>query len=261
MTALQVVATEFLKLRRSPATWLSLLAYSVGPLSGGLFMWIVQEPGRAARLGLIGTKAQLGGLSATWESYLTVLAQATGIGGMLLLSVVAAFVFGREYSERTAKNLLALPVGRYGFVLAKLVVVFAWMGTATMVLLMEAFAIGTLLELPGMSAEVAVRGVSNVLLVSAVAFLLVPPVAWIATLGRGYLPPLGFAVFMLVLGNVLGATGWGKWFPWSIVPLFAGVAGPRAETLAPGSLAVVALTATAGLAATIAQLTWADNTQ
>jgi hypothetical protein len=89
----------------------------------------------------------------------------------------------------------------------------------------------------------------------------VPVVAWIATLGRGYLPPLGFAIFMLVMGNILGATGWGKWFPWSIVPLFAGVAGPRVETLAPGSLVVLAVTFVAGIAGTVWQMRCADNAQ
>ena len=83
-------------------------------------------------------------------------------------------------------------------------------------------------------------------------------VAWIATLGRGYLPPLGFTMLMLVLGNVLGATGWGKWFPWSIVPLFAGVAGPRTDVLAPGSEVVVALTCGLGVALTMAQVRWGD---
>jgi ABC-2 type transport system permease protein len=67
--------------------------------------------------------------------------------------------------------------------------------------------------------------------------------------------------FMLVLGNVFGATGWGKWFPWSIVPMLAGMADPRVEVLAPSSIIVVGLTFVAGAVATIWQLRWADNAQ
>jgi ABC-2 type transport system permease protein len=100
-----------------------------------------------------------------------------------------------------------------------------------------------------------------VVLAAAVAFLLTPVVAWVATWGRGYLPPLGLVIVMAILGNLLGATGWGKWFPWSVVPLFAGVAGPREETLAAGSLLVVLATFLAGVAATISQTRWGDNTQ
>ena len=64
----QVLAAEFLKLRRSRVTWFSLAALSLGPLAIALMMWIVREPGRAAQLGLLGTKANLAGLSATWPA-------------------------------------------------------------------------------------------------------------------------------------------------------------------------------------------------
>ncbi|MHB9115380.1 MAG: ABC transporter permease [Thermoleophilia bacterium] len=256
-----VLATEFVKLRRSKVTWLSLVAYSIGPAVGALFMWIVQEPERAKQLGLLGTKANIVGLNASWDTYFLMLTQVTGLGGMILLSVLAAYVFGREYVEETAKNMLALPIGRHWFVLGKLTVVLVWFTALTGVVLAETLALGFALGLPGFSAHVAAQGAGNVLLASLVAYLLVPVVAWIAALGRGYLPPLGFAILMLLLGNVFGATGWGTWFPWSIVPLFAGVAGPRAETLAPGSLLVVALAFLAGVAATVAQVRYADNLQ
>ena len=126
MTFVQVLATELLKLRRSKVTWLSLAALSLGPLAIALMMWIVREPGRAAKLGLLGTKANLSGLTATWPAYSSMLTMVVGIGGMLLLAFVVAFVFGREYTEGTAKNLLALPVGRHWFALAKLVVAAVW---------------------------------------------------------------------------------------------------------------------------------------
>jgi hypothetical protein len=257
----QVFAGEFLKLRRSKVTWLTLFAFSLVPLAGGLFMWIVREPGRAAKLGLLGTKANFAGLEATWAGYIGLLVQAVGIVGMLLLSVIASYLFGREYSERTAKNMLALPVGRHWFVFAKLGVALVWFAAIMASCLAEAFAVGSILGLPGLTTASAAWGAGEVLLAAGISFLLSPLTAWIATIGRGYLPPLGFAILTLVLGNILGATGWGKWFPWSIVPLFSGAAGPRSETLAAGSLIVVGFTFIAGVAATIAQLRWADNTQ
>lgn len=257
-----VLATELLKLRRSKITWLSWLAFSVVmPLIGGLFMWIVQDPSRAAKLGLLGKKSQFAGVTADWPSYFTLLLQTTGIGGMILVSVIAAYVFGREYSDGTAKNMLALPVGRHWFVAAKLAVVLMWFAALTVWLIGEGFAVCWLLQLPGFSSELAVTSVGSILLAALVAWMLVPAVALMAAFGRGYFAPLGFTIFTLVLGTVLGATGWGKWFPWSIVPLFAGVAGPRVETLASGSLVVLSLTFLAGVTATVCQLRRADNAQ
>jgi len=257
----QVLATEFLKLRRSKVTWLTFAALSIGPLAIALMMWIVREPGRAAQLGLLGTKANLSGLTATWPAYFSMLTLMVGIGGMLLLSFIVAYIFGREYTEGTAKNLLALPVGRHWFVLAKLVVTAVWWAMLVVAALAEAFALGAALALPGFSATLAVGAVHDALLAAAIAYLLAPVVAWIAMLGRGYLPPLGFALAMLALGDVFSHTGWAAWFPWSIVPLYIGAIGQRVTTLAPSSLVVVALTFLAGIAATIAQLRWADNSQ
>jgi ABC-2 type transport system permease protein len=117
------------------------------------------------------------------------------------------------------------------------------------------------MALPGYSAALALSAAGDILLAALVAWLLVSLVAWVSTMGGSYLPPLGFTIFMLMLGMIVGTTGWGKWFPWSIVPLFAGVAGPPAETLAPGSLIVLVLTSVVGVVATLYRVRYADNTQ
>lgn len=258
----QVLTTEFLKLRRCRVTWFSLAALSLGPLGIALFMWIVREPGRAAQLGLLGTKADLSGLEATWPSYFSMLTLVIGMGGLLLLAFIVAYVFAREYVDGTAKNLLALPVGRLWFVLAKLVVAGAWWAVLVAFVIVETLLIGLVMALPGFSAALAAGAVRDALLAATVAYLLAPVVAWIATLARGYMAPLGFALAMLVLAQVFGKTGWAGWFPWSIVGSFVGsVGGLRAADLTPGSLVVVALTFLAGIAATIAQLRYADNAQ
>lgn len=257
----QVLATEFVKLRRCKVTWLSFLALSLGPLVIALFMWIVKEPGRAAQLGLLGTKADLVGLEATWPSFFSMLTLVIGFMGMLLLAFIVAYIFGREYAEGTAKYILALPVGRHWFVLAKFIVAAVWWAVLVAAVLVEALVVGAALALPGFSVELVVGAVRNGLVAAGVAYLLVPVVAWITTLGRGYLPPLAFALAMLALGNVFAKTGWAIWFPWSIVPLFIGAVGQPVQTLPPGSFVVVALTFLAGIAATVAQLRYADNAQ
>jgi ABC-type transport system involved in multi-copper enzyme maturation permease subunit len=257
----QVVATEFLKLRRSKVTWFSLVALSMGPFGVALFMWIVREPGRAAQLGLLGTKADLSGLEATWPSYFSMLTLLVGIGGMLLLAFIVAYVFGREYAEGTAKNLLALPVGRQTFVLAKFAVTAAWWVALVAAVVIESLVLGLALGLPGFSTGLAVSAVRNALLAAGLAYLLAPIVAWITTVGRGYMSPIAFAVAMLALGNIMAKTGWAVWFPWSIVPLLIGVVGQPVQTLPIGSFIVLALTFTAGIAATIWQFIYADNNQ
>lgn len=256
-----VLATEFLKLRRSKVTWGTLAVFSIAPLAIALFMWIVREPGRAAQLGLLGTKANLSGLQATWPSYASMLTIVVGFIGMLLLAFIVAYIFGREYAELTAKNMLALPVARHWFVIAKFLVAAVWWAVLVIAVLAEALVIGLALALPGFSWGLAVSAAGNALLAAGISFLLVPLVAWVATLGRGYMPPLAFALAVLALGNVFGKTGWAVWFPWSIIPLLIGAVGQPVHTLPAGSYVVAALTFVVGIGATIAQLRWADNAQ
>jgi ABC-2 type transport system permease protein len=257
----RVLATEILKLRRSKVTWLSLACFSMGPFGIALMMWIVREPGRAAQLGLLGAKANLAGIEATWPMYFYMLTLVVGMGGMLLLSFIVAYIFGREYADSTAKNMLALPVGRHWFALAKLLVAAAWWALLVVAVLAESFAIGTLLALPGFTAALAWKAVEEAMLAAGIAFLLAPVVAWIALVGRGYMPPLGFALAMLALGQIFSKTGWAAWFPWSIVPMLIGSVGQPVPALAPGSLLVVLATSITGVTATIAQLRLADNSQ
>jgi ABC-2 type transport system permease protein len=257
----QVLATEFQKLRRCKVTWATLAGLSLAPLGIALFMWIVREPGRAAQLGLLGTKANLVGIQATWPFFAYMLTVVVGVGGMLVLSFIVAYVFGREYAEITAKNMLALPVGRHWFVVAKLIVVAVWWVALVLAVLAESLVIGLLLGLPEFSVGLLVSTLGNCLVAALIAYLVAPPIAWAATLGRGYMPPIAFAFVTLGLGNLFGHTGWAVWFPWSIIPLLVGMVGNPVESLPAGSYVVVALTFVAGVVATIAQLRWADNSQ
>jgi len=180
---------------------------------------------------------------------------------MLGLAFIAAYVFGREYSEATAKNLLTLPVARHWFVFAKLIVILVWWVALVMIVLAEAFLIGIALDLPGYSTSMAAAGVQDALLAAGISYLLVPVLAWITTLARSDSAPIAFAIGMMALGNLFGRTGWAVWFPWSIVPLLIGMMGDPLQSLPPGSYVVLGVTFVAGIAATIAQLRYTDITQ
>jgi ABC-2 type transport system permease protein len=261
MTVVRVLGTEFGKLRRSRVTWLTLVAMSLAPIGTSFFLWIQTEPERAARLGLLGAKAQLSGLTPDWQSMAATMTLFVGIGGTLLLTFVIAYVFGREYTDGTVTNMFLLPVARHWFVLAKLGVVAAWWLALVGAVLAEAALAGLLMGLPGWSAELAVAGTGHVLAAAGMTYLLGGPVAWITTAGRGYLPPLGFALTMLLIGNLLVRTGWAAWFPWSIVPLSIGTVAQPAAGLSWGSYTVVGATFLVGTAATVLQTRYADNAQ
>ena len=256
-----VFTGELLKLRRTIAPWVTLGSLMTGPLFLALFMWIIKDPGRAAQFGLLGTKATVSGIEATWASYASFLTLIVGLGGTLLLAFVAAYVFGREYTDGTAKVMLTLPVPRSLFVIAKLLVAALWWLLIVLVVYVEAVVVGLALGLPGITWLAAGNLFGNLLLVAGISYLLAPVVALVTVWSRGYLAPVGFAIGMLLVGNVVGHTGWAPWFPWSIVPILVGSVSIPVDGLPIGSLVVLAATFAAGIAATMWQLQTADNTQ
>ena len=103
---------ETLKARRSKASLLTVIVFVLFPLVSGLFMVILKDPQAAQSMGLISVKAQLVAGTADWPTFFDMLLQAMAMGGSILFAFIMAWVFGREFSDRTAKELLALPTPR-----------------------------------------------------------------------------------------------------------------------------------------------------
>lgn len=252
--------SEFLKARRSRLPWLTALGFSLAPLVGGLFMIILRDPEWARRSGLITAKAQITAGTADWPAYFDLLAQAVSIGGVVVYGLVAIWVFGREYSDRTAKDLMALPTSRAAIVLAKFVVVAVWSAVLTAMVYAIGLGVGTAIGLPGGSAELAVASAGRLAAMGGLIVALLAPFAWAASAGRGYLPPVGVLFLSVFLSQVLAALGWGAYFPWSVPAIASGAAGPDMQDVGAVSYLIVVATGALGVAGTVAWWRLADQT-
>jgi ABC-2 type transport system permease protein len=261
MTGLRAaLATEWLKARRSRVPWLVLVGLSFAPIVSGLFMVILKDPDSARKLGLLGAKAQLAAGTADWPTMLGMLAQAVAVGGAILFAFLTSWVYGREFSDRTLRGLLAIPTSRAAIVVAKAIVVGAWGLVISAWVVVLGFGIGLLVGLPGWSDDQARDAAIRIALAAVLTIVLQPVTGLLASVGRGYIAGLGWAVLTIVSAQVLAVLGLGAIFPWAIPALVAGAAGPDAADVPIGSLVLVAL---AGLAGTVLTITWwrrADHT-
>ena len=256
----QALWGELLKARRSRMPLLTVLGFSLAPFAGGFFMIILKDPELARSMGMISAKAQLLAGSADWPTYLGLLAQATAIGGIILFAFINSWVFGREYADHTVKDLLALPTPRSAIVLAKFILVTLWSAALTVIVYLVGLGVGAAIVLPQASAAVFWQGTVTMAVSACLTITLLTPVAFFASAGRGYLPPMGVAILTLLLAQIIAATGWGEYFPWSIPALYAGMAGPAYTQPGMISYIIVILTGLAGMAATFAWWEQADQT-
>ena len=255
----QAIWVELLKARRSRMPWLTALGFSLAPFAGGFFMIIMKDPDLARRIGMISAKAQIVAGSADWPTYLGLLAQATAIGGFVLFSFIYSWVFGREYSDRTIKDLLALPTPRYIVVLAKFILVTFWSATLTAAIYVIGLVVGAAVAIPPASRVIFWQGTMTITNTACLTMALATPIAFFASAGRGYLPPIGAAILAVLLAQIIAAAGWGDYFPWSIPALVAGAAGSEAAQIGMVSYVIIILTSLIGVFGTVIWWELADQ--
>lgn len=252
---------ELLKARRSMVGLFTALGVALLPLAGGLFMVILKDPEAARNMGLINAKAQIVAGTADWPAYFGVLLQGTAAAGAVIFALITSWVFGSEFSNRTNTQLLALPTPRTAIVTAKFALLALWTLALGVLIYLEGLVVGSLVTIPGWSEELAGTSVRSLLLVTVLTYMLMPLVALLASAGRGYLPPMGWAFFTLAVAQIAAVLGWGDWVPWSVPALLSGAAGPQASMLGLHSYVVVALAFLVGVLATVLWWQQADQSR
>jgi len=252
---LQAIWVEALKVRRSRMPLLTALAMALLPLGGGFFMIVLRDPELARQAGLISTKAQITVGVADWPAYLGFLSSAMP-ACTIFFSFIASWVFGREFSDRTAKDLLALPTPRSAIVTAKLLIVVSWSAALAAWAYLVSIGVGTAIGLPQLPPGAVLAGSATFAVTVLLTIILVPPIAYFASAGHGYLAPMAVALLALGFAQAFAIAGWGEYFPWAIPALYA-----QGTQMGWASYAIVLLTGVAGIAGTLLWWELADHSR
>ncbi len=249
------------KATRSRMPLYTTLAFLLMPLFVTFFMIIYKDPEFAREAGLISQKAQLMAGTADWPTFFKTLDQAIALGGIFLFSLIGSWVFGREFVDGTAKDLLAVPISRWAILLAKFIVVMLWSLTVTLIIYIAGLILGTLVELPQVSIGVLASESAALAVTTMLVVAVMTPIAFFASWGRGYLLPIGITILLVIFANILAVAGWGHYFPWAIPALYAGAGGESDVALGFASYVIVALTCLAGIFGTYFWWQFADQNQ
>lgn len=244
------IAVELLKVRRSKVLLVSIGTAVVFPLLIGFVM-----------SGAFGVDSPVAPeVEQTVSSYMAQFEIVVAVGGMIGFGFLFSWIFGRESTDGTVTDLLSLPISRVNIVVAKFIVAVVWCA----VLALLHFIVGglfawTVLQDAATAAFVWLAFRKFVVTVAMVIFLSMP-VAFVASVGRGYMAPLGFVILTIVTAQLLSSVGVANYFPWAVPGLFSGIVGRGAMQLSPVSIALPFVTGLLGLTATLVWWRYADFT-
>lgn len=258
---LQAIQAEVIKIKYSKILRATFVAFGLAPLMGAVFILIVRDSDALAKAGALAAKAKAMNFEANWKSYFDILTQAVGVGGVLVFGFVASWLFGREYSDGTAKDLLSLPTSRTKILNAKFILYVFWCLMLVISNVLIALILGIGLQLPAMDTQLVAPTLTTYFITTVLTIIVGTPIALFALYGKGYLAPLGFVALTLVFAQVIAATGYGSYFPWAVPGLYSGAGGEYKNLLNNFSYTILILTGIAGYFATIIYWKLFDQTK
>lgn len=253
---------ESLKARKSKIFAGTIIFFVFIGIMIGLLMFVAGHPEIAGRSAVMKTKASMIG-NGDWKSLLEFIIQMILTVGTIGFGLVTSWVFGREYSEKVIKDIIALPISRPTLVISKLIVAFIWSMLLSLILFIAGILTGLMVNLTGWNETLVFQTFIIYMECAVLNFLLCSLVAFIASVGRGYLLAIGYVILILIITQIIfvGIPWISIYLPWALPALHSGIAGEAAPLPTAGSYLIYTITIVSGLIATTAWWRYADQKQ
>lgn len=199
---------EILKCKRSKMFLLSLLGTIPAPLMSfvSYIQMKIERPEKIVTMEIMFSNTNL---------YITLLI------GMLLYSVIASYLFSREYTENTLKSILTIPINKTRLLLTKFIMLFLWVMTLTI----TAWALVLIFCLIGGSEEQSL----NIMLVAfgeyilggLLLFLGLTPIVFITLLYKNLIPAIIAAASITMVNIAISNSEHRAIWPWAAIDVIA----------------------------------------
>ncbi|MDF2595521.1 MAG: bacitracin transporter permease [Clostridia bacterium] len=237
MNIFSILHCEFRKAIRANVFWLVFLVFAFGPVMMGAGIILSSNTG-----------------DINWQIYLKELLNNLAALGLIGYTFIAAWVFGREFTDKTIKDLLAKPISRSQIVLSKLIVILAWNILLSIYMFAIGLAVGGVLGLTGWSADFIWHIFFRFMITSLLFIAVTTPGIFLANVSKGYLAPLGLILVIVIFSSVMASLGFAPYFPWTIPSVFL-----NTGSLNLSSKIILAATEVAGIAGTFAWWRFAEQ--
>lgn len=183
------IETEFLKLKRSKILFITILGALFVPfmLDLGITYQTFQDPA---------TVFYFKDGFEVMKQFLFMLL------GVEVFAVVTAYLFGREYNERTLKSILITPISKAKYLCGKFIMLFIWTILLVLVSYFGMIAFGLVVGLEGLTYSVFSETIINYLYNGVLLFLTITPFAFFAIWIKSMIPSM-IAGGVVTVGNMM----------------------------------------------------------
>lgn len=243
-------ALEFEMLKASRAAvfrWGAVAVVAGVPGISTLFFILARRGGDSpsvAKAATLVTDFDLAGL-------LGVAGQVLTVAIVMTAGIAVSWSFGREFVDDAVPALFAIATPRRSLASAKFLVLAAWAVATVIATVTLTLLTGLCLRLPLTAAALTIA--SQATAAGLLSAVLAGPLALVASWRRGYLAGFVTLIVIVVLTQLLTATGAGGWFPYAAPSLWMGMGGPDAAAdVTAFQLALAPVVAAVAVATTLA---------
>lgn len=203
---LNLVYCEFLKLKRSKIVIFSVLGILATP--GMMFLEALQTH--------FEHPDQTMSLSDIYDSSLLYVML---LMNMLVYVAIAAYMFSREYTEKTLKMIMPVPVSRFDLISGKFLMLLIWTSALTFVTWAAIFIFMAvyhgIIGLDGFSLQAAGAWLIKFIFGSVLMFLTLSPFTYIAEKTKGFVVPVIVSAAVVMVSAALCNQKLGALYPWT----------------------------------------------
>lgn len=202
----ELVYCEFLKLKRSKMKRIALLGTMVTPLisvSQSIGMYVLKPDYQISLFTLFESAFMF------WML----------LFGLLIFSVIASYIFSREYTEKTLKTLFAVPISKKSYMQCKFLTLFLLVSVLMLLswayVLISGIALNMVFGISEFYVGMALLFLWRFILGGILLYFSIAPIALVALYTKGIIAPM-LTASVIVLANVIfSALPLSSFLPWA----------------------------------------------
>lgn len=199
---------EFMKLKRSKMTIISILGAMVNPFM--ILVEILKERSNS---------------SDVIVTYYDIFSQSNMymilIFGLIVYTVFASYLFGREYTENTLKTILTIPVSKSALLISKFLTLIIWCVSLSILSWFFCLIVGILANASELSIIVILSSLFECSFGTLLLVLMLSPIVFITIWTKGIVIPVITSATIVMFNAALTNENIGALFPWTSIYLVA----------------------------------------